>query len=41
MNTSDVGRSHDPDPGLDVLLQFVDRGEEQIRTTRQELGGLR
>jgi hypothetical protein len=28
--TSDAGRFHDP--GIDVLLQFVDRGEEQIRT---------
>jgi LmbE family N-acetylglucosaminyl deacetylase len=46
VRTSDTGRSHDPDPGLDVLLQFVDRGEEQSRTARQtqktsqELGGL-
>ena len=47
IRTSDAGRSRDPDPGLDVLLQFVDRGEEQIRTARQtqdalqKLGGLR
>jgi hypothetical protein len=47
IRTSDAGRSHDPDPGLDVLLQFVDRGEAQLRTarqtqeSRQELGGLR
>ena len=45
VRTSDGGRSHDP--GLDVLLQFVDRGEEQVQTVRQsqdaphELGGLR
>jgi hypothetical protein len=47
VRTSDAGRSHDPDPFLDVLLQFVDRGEEQIQTVRQsqdarhKLGGLR
>jgi hypothetical protein len=47
VRTSDAGRSHDPNPGLDVLLQFVDRGEKQNRTprqsqdARQELGGLR
>ena len=47
VRTSDAGRSHDPNPGLDILLQFVDRGEEQIRTarqtqdTREKLGGLR
>ena len=45
--TSDAGRSPDPDPGIDVLLQFVDRSEEQIRTARQtqdtphRFGGLR
>ena len=29
VRTSDAGRFPDPDPGLDVLLQFVDRGEER------------
>lgn len=29
VRTSDAGNSPDPDPGLDVLLQFVDRGEER------------
>jgi hypothetical protein len=38
VRTSDTGRSHDPDPGLDVLLQFVDRGEEQTQTARQTRG---
>jgi len=33
VRTSDTGRSRDPNPGLDILLQFVDRGEEQIRET--------
>jgi hypothetical protein len=47
VRTSDDGRSHDPNPGLDVLLQFVDRSEEQIRTARHtqdtphRFGGLR
>jgi hypothetical protein len=31
VRTSDTGRSHDPNPGLDILLNFVDRGEEQIQ----------
>ena len=35
VRTSDTGRSRDPDPGLEVLLQFVDRGEEQARDARQ------
>ena len=35
VRTSDTGSSRDPDPGLDVLLQFVDRGEEQSRNTGQ------
>jgi hypothetical protein len=35
VRTTDTGSSRDPDPGLDVLLQFVDRGEEQSRNTRQ------
>jgi hypothetical protein len=38
VRTSDTGRSRDPDPGLDVLLQFVDRGEEQARDTDREPG---
>ena len=29
VRTSDDGRSHDPNPGLDVLLQFVDRSDER------------
>ena len=47
VRTSDTGRSRDPDPGLDILLQFVDRGEEQTRNagrtpgTHRKLGGRR
>ncbi len=41
VNTSDEGRSHDPNPGLDVLLRFVDRSGEQARErmAKAELGG--
>jgi len=35
VRTSDEGRSHDPNPGLDVLLRFVDRSEEQARNSSQ------
>jgi len=37
VRTSDAGRSHDPNPGLDVLLQFVDRSEEQARNEGRTL----
>ena len=35
VRTSDAGRSRDPNPGLDVLLQFVDRGEKQAENPTQ------
>jgi len=35
VRTSDNGRTHDPNPGLDVLLQFVDRSEERARSETQ------
>ena len=41
---SDTGRSHDPNPGLDILLEFVDRGEVRERGrkhNRQKVGGRR
>ena len=47
VRTSDDGRSHDPNPGLDVLLQFVDRSEEralketQAHDNTRTLGGRR
>ena len=43
VNTSDEGRSHDPNPGLDVLLRFVDRAGDagQTQDARQTLGGRR
>jgi hypothetical protein len=47
VNTSDEGRSNDPNPGLDVLLRFVDRSGEHARNAsqtqgaRQTLGGRR
>jgi hypothetical protein len=28
VRASDTGRSQDPDPGLEILLEFVDRSEE-------------
>ena len=45
VRTSDTGRSCDHDPGLDILLQFVDRGEDRVRNagltpgTHREVGG--
>lgn len=43
VRTSDKGRSPDPNPGLDVLLQFVDRArnEKRTRDTHRKLGGQR
>ena len=47
VSTNEEGRSHDPNPGLDVLLRFVDRSGEQARDAsqkqdaRQTLGGRR
>jgi hypothetical protein len=47
VSTNDEGRSHDPNPGLDVLLRFVYRSGEQARDAsqtqdaRQTLGGRR
>jgi len=38
VRTSDAERSYDPNPGLDVLLQFVDRSEEQIRNAGRTQG---
>ena len=35
VRTSDAGRYRDPNPGLDVLLAFVDRSEEQARNPSQ------
>jgi hypothetical protein len=35
VSTSDEGRSHDPNPGLDVLLRFVDRSGAQARDASQ------
>jgi hypothetical protein len=41
VRTSDAGRFHDPDPGLEVLLQFVDRSEEQVRNAGRTHGAHR
>jgi hypothetical protein len=38
VRSSDAGSCRNPDPGLDVLLQFVDRGEVQIQPARQTRG---
>lgn len=34
VSTSDTGRSKDPNPGLETLLDFVDRSEEARRAGR-------